>query len=822
MRALWLACCAALLTSVVAHAEAPAEVTGTVADVVVRGTRWVEEAAVLARIGLSPGQEITPQKIRRDLKSVYGTGLFRDVDVLVEEVRDGRYRVIFAVTEKPAVVDVRIEGNKKIQEEDIRELIQTKSFGVLNEAKVRETVEQIRAKYVEKGFYLAEVEPEIKEVDANRVEVIFHVTENRRVIVQRVDFVGNDNVADKKIRRFLQTKEGGPVPWLMPSRGVFDKDVLAIDQQIVQQVYLEEGYIEAIVDPPKVYLSPDKRYIYVSFHVDEGRRFAIGDISVAGDFVEEEGLTEEVVRQVIDGRMVVDIQEEQWRAFKGRPRRKAYKPNPSRKAASLEEGDFYKQTTVQQVSGAIKQLYGDRGYAFANVIPQPVPRKDEAIVDMRFFTEKDEKQRIGRIHISGNTSTFDKVIRRELMFNEGELYRGSLIDASRQRLMRLGFFEDVQIATPPGEGEDVLDVNVRVTEQPTGSFSLGVGFGTAEGFSINGSIQRNNFFGLGYLVNAQVQWSQRQRNINLLFSDPYFADARWTFTVSGFWIERDVLDLPEYRRGATVAFGKYLDRRDDIQVQLRYSLVDVGLRSLEATRTRLYGGELFANGLTSTIGLSFIADKRNNRIFPTKGIYATADLSLSGGFRVGDDVVSILGGDFNFVEFKGNVRWYQPLIPKSDWLVLRVNSTIGFLWSTDGGIIPITHRYGAGGINSVRGFPWFSLGPRVRAPASDDPTDGDQSIVIRGTQTWVNNIELEAPIVRAAGISAVVFFDAGNAFGDAYGNGGIDFLDMRTSAGFGVRWRSPIGPLRFEWGFPLNPREDERDNLFDFSIGSFF
>ena len=169
-----------------------------------------------------------------------------------------------------------------------------------------------------------------------------------------------------------------------------------------------------------------------------------------------------------------------------------------------------------------------------------------------------------------------------------------------------------------------------------------------------------------------------------------------------------------------------------------------------------------------------------------------------------------------------NFRFYQPLIPKSDMLVLRFNSSLGGIWSTDGQIIPFIHRYRAGGINSVRGYTWFSLGPTIRNIRSDDPTAGDDTLVIGGTQSWVNNLEIESPIVKAAGISAVVFFDAGNAFGDPTGNGALNPLRLRTSVGFGVRWRSPIGPLRFEWGFPLRPREDERRNVFDFSIGSFF
>ncbi|MCB9681576.1 MAG: outer membrane protein assembly factor BamA [Alphaproteobacteria bacterium] len=818
--AAWLAAASVVagVAAPVAHAGELVPARGEIAEVVVRGTRWIEEAAVLARIGLHPGEELTPDKVRRDLKSVYGTGFFQDVQILLEPRSDGRVRVVFQVVEKPAVVDVRIEGNKKIETEDLNELIDVKSFGVLNEAKVQETVGLLRDKYVEKGFYLAEITPEIRPSGENRVEVVFKIVENRKVRVQRVEFTGNDHVPSRKIKKYMRTKEGGPVPWLTNS-GTFDRDVLEADQQVVQYVMLEEGYLEARVDPPKVYLSPDKKFIYVSFHIEEGPQYTIGDIDVRGDFSEEEGLTEEVVREIIAGRPVVDVEQAQWRVSEGR------KPGPpsKRKGPAVETGDTFQQSTVGAVAQAVSQLYQDRGYAFVNVIPNPIPHHDDHTADLRFRIERGERQRIGRIRITGNDPTLDKVIRREILLNEGELYRGSLLEASRLRLMRLGFFEDVQLSTPKGDGDDVLDVNVKATERPTGSFSLGVGFGTAEGFAINGSIQKNNFLGLGYLVNASINWSQRQRNIDLLFADPYFLDSRWTFQVSGFWRESAYLNqVPEYRRGASLGFGRYLDRSDDLTLQLRYTIEDVGLRSVDASRKRLYGGELFKNGLTSSLALSFIADKRNDRVSATKGVYATVAATLAGGFRVGDKVVSLLGGDFNFVQLDANFRFYQPLIPDKDLLVFRFNTQLGFIWSTDGDIIPLTHRYGAGGINSVRGFQLFSLGPRVRTSVSDDPTRGDTSVIIRGTQLWLNNIEIEAMLIRPAGIKAVVFFDAGNTFGDAYGQGGITFRDLRTSMGFGIRWQSPIGPLRFELGFPLAPREDEKRSQFDFTIGSFF
>lgn len=812
----------ALWLSVGARADEPAPAEGMVTRVLVRGTRFIEEAAVLASIGLRSGEPVTDEKVRRDLRAVWRTGFFKDVVVLLEPdpAVPGGVRVVFEVKEMPQVGDVRLEGNKKIDDEDLLELIDTRSFGVLNETKVQDTVRKIRDKYVEKGFYLAQVDAVVNEVGPNRVEVVFQIAENRKVIIEHIEIVGNEAVPDRKIKRYLQTKEGGFAPWLTQA-GTFDRNKLEGDLQTIQFVFLDEGYVDVRVDAPKVYLSPDKRFIYVSFHVEEGEKYTVGKLGVGGDFVEDHGLTREAALQIVDGRPVVDVQEQQWRASEGKRTRPA--DRFPRTGPRLEPGKDFKYSTLGQVMQAISRLYQDQGYAFVNVIPRTLPNREDTSVDITFEIDKGEPMRIGRINVTGNDPTFDKVIRREILINEGDIYRGSLIDASKFRLQRLGFFEDVQISTPRGEEPGVLDLNVKVTEQPTGSFSLGLGYSNLEKLAVNGSIQKNNFLGLGYTLSASVNWSALRRQAQLSFFDPYFLDSRWTLRVDGYWIERNFQQIEEYQRGATLGIGRYLDRRNDVQMRLEYTVEDVGIRALDAYRQRLLGGQLFRNGVTSRLGLTLVVDRRNNYILPTKGFLINAEASLVGGFRTGGDkLVSLLGGDFNFVETKLNFRFYQPLIPKSDWLVLRFNTTLGSIWSTDGQIIPFIHRYRAGGINSVRGFQWFSLGPTLRTVRSDDPANGDDKVTIGGTQTWINNLEIESPIVKAAGISAVVFFDAGNTFGDPFGVGAINPIELRTAVGFGIRWRSPIGPLRFELGFPLSPREDERKQVFDFSIGSFF
>ncbi len=800
-----------------ARAEVPVPPDGTVERVQVEGTARIEEAAVLAKVGLRRGEALSESRVRRDLEAVYATGFFDDVVVELRGPPEARV-VVFRVREKPAIRETRIEGEKKIDEDDLREAMDLRAFQVLNEAKVAQTVEAMRDLYVEKGYYLAEIRPEIVEVSDDRVDVIFHIEEGKKVTIQKIAFAGNDHVPAGKIRRFLEVKQGGLLS-VITGGGNFDRDKLDVDAQRVSYVFLEEGYADVQVDPPKVYLSPDKRSVFISYTVREGELYHLGNLAVEGDFEDATGLTHDRALEILAGRPVAAIQDEQWRAAEGK---KGPKVAVETKAARLVPGDVFKYSTVSAVASALEVFYQDQGYAFVNVVPDTRTNAENRTVDIVFRIEKGEKMRVGRIDVSGNDTTFDKVIRREIRLVEGQTYRGSLIRASQARLRRLGYFDEVDVSTPRGEDPGELDVVFRVSEQPTGSFQLGAGYSTLESIVINASVSKNNFLGLGYTMGASVNWSKLQKQYQVSFVDPYFADTRWSLRFDTYSVTRQ-FQLDEYQRGGSVGVGRYLDTRDDIELRGEYTLEDVGLNNIDPYRAHLFGGQLYRNGLTSTVGSTIAVDKRNDRLFPTRGFYTSASAGLSGGFRVRDDaILSLLGGSYYFAETKFNFRLYQPVIPRSERLIFRLNTTLGNLMPTDGGIIPYIHRYRAGGIQSVRGYQWYSLGPRVRSLSTDDPMRADDELIIGGTRTWINNLELEAPIIPAAGINAVVFFDAGNAFGDVNGRGPIDPTALRFSYGLGVRWRSPIGPLRFEYGVPIQPLEDERKSVFDFGIGSFF
>ncbi len=835
MNPLWM------LLSPAVYAEAPAPAEGVVAEVVVAGTKRVDEAAILDVIGLRSGERVEPWKVQRDLRAVWRTGFVQDVSVRFEDAGTG-VRVVFVVTEKPAVREVSISGAKKIKEDDIREVLDIEPFTVPSDSRIASNVRAIRDKYLEKGYFLVEITPVMEPVGDGLVELTFEIVENRKVVVQSVDITGNEGVPDAKIRRYMQTRPGGIVPWLT-SKGTYIQENLEADVYAVRSVFLEEGYVEVQVDAPKVYLSPDKRYIYVDIHVTEGPKYQLGEVKVQGTFIPNEGLTVGSVTAVLDGATLKDVQAAHAADIvAGVTVDDAWSPDVKRRlfdfsgdSTPLRPGDDFRLTTMQAAIQRVTDLYGDQGYAFANVVPLTATNPETRIVDITFDVQPGEKMRIGRINITGNDPTFDKVIRREIPINEGEIYRGSAIRESRARLDRLGYFEKVDISTPRGDGADVLDMNVDVTERPTGSFSVGAGYGSLDSWMFTANIQKANFIGLGYLMSLAVTWSPRTKNVNVSFADPHVLDTNWTGRIDGYYVQQEYLE-DQYQRGGKLEIGRYLDERNDIRLGVNYTFEDVGILSLDDYKKRLYGGELYRNGLTSSVGLVFEVDKRNNRISATRGVKFSASSELAGGFRLDEETrLNLFGGDFNLWETQANFRFYQPVVQKGDWLVFKYNMSAGYVRSTDGSIVPFIHRYRAGGITSIRGYENFGLGPSIRAlgykdysnrysvfSGSEDPMSADDRLIVGGTETFINNFELESPVIKAASISLVAFFDAGNTFGDPWGNGHIDLTDLRTSYGFGLRWFSPIGPLRFELGFPINPHPDERKSVFDFTIGSAF
>lgn len=795
----WLAAAAVAMAPASAHASVADYEGAVIAAIDVVGNDKVEEAAVLGVVGLSPGDVLRGPTLRQAIRNVFRLGYFRDVQVDVKRSDDGRVAVAFLVAEKPSIREVMLRGNDKVKTADITEVLDVRPFAILDEGRVKAARKKIEDLYLEKGFYLAQVEHEVVEAGNNEVNVTFRIDEGPKVQIKQIRFVGNGHVPASNIKRFMQTREAGLIPGLSQG-GTYREEALRADVNVVQSYYYEQGYLNVKVGEPQVALTPDRRWVYVTINVEEGPRFRIGDVAIKGDLGEH--TTDEL-----------------------------------RKKVKLKQGTWFKLSQMHETVDALTQVFANEGYAFAQVVPVPDPHPDTRVVDLSFDVERGDKVYLDEIRIGGNDTTWDKVIRREIHLDEGDLFRGGEVENARRRLERLGYFEKVEITTPRGGEPNTLDMDVRVVEKPTGTFSIGAGFSNAQSFIFTANVSKNNFLGLGYVASlaANVSLGQnlkekgffngdnRSQQYRFDIFDPYFLDTRWTARFSVFNVVQD-FGLAEYNRGFTLALGHYLGKEDDARIGVDYTFEDLGLSNLREYQQRFQGGEFYRSGRTSSLTVSFILDKRNNRIAPTAGFYLSAASEFAGGFRIDDEqVLDVLGGDFRYLKLQGNVRAYVPIY--KDLVVLRWNLSGGWIRSLDGSLIPYSLRYRAGGINSLRGYSPFSVGPDTSWLVNDDPVHAAERIVLGGTLSAISNLEVEFPLIPPAGVKGVVFFDTGGAFGgsDEYGQPiPFDWEDVRLSAGFGVRWNSPMGPLRFEWGFPLGRRPYEKPMIFEFTIGSFF
>jgi len=460
---------------------------------------------------------------------------------------------------------------------------------------------------------------------------------------------------------------------------------------------------------------------------------------------------------------------------------------------------------------------------------------EKRTIDLTFDIDKGSKVFFERINIRGNRKTRDKVVRRELKISEGELYNQTNLEISRRRVNALGFFEKVDISTKRGSSDEFIEVNVEITERPTGTFQIGAGFSSVENFIAQAQISQNNLFGRGQTLALQAQLSGLRQLFLLRFEEPYFFDSNWTFAFTLFNTTRVYRNFLRNASGGNLTWGYPLTY--EARAFLTYRLEQVGI-STSSGGTLLSGGggldnppqqvfSLFRGGLTSSLRASANWDSRDNRLFPRSGFFHNAFVELADTFTGSENV---------FVRYGGFSRFYKPI-----WgpFVLKLNAEVGVVTSRSGEGVPISERYLVGGINDIRGFLQGSLGPQITVAQPGEP--GPLApLQLGGNLQIIWNSEIEFPLFERVGISGVVFFDAGNAYNleDKWCNrsaaGASPKVDpcfafprsvtegRRTSVGFGFRWFSPIGPLRFEWGIPLDRQPGEEPLVFEFTIGNFF
>lgn len=725
------------------------------------GNKRTPEESIRATIRTSVGQGLSVESVDRDIKALYLLGQFKDIRV-ESESHAGGLKLTYIFEEKPVIAEIAFSGNKKIKSDDLRGEVSQHTYSPLDEREIAESMEKIREAYAKKGYYLADVDYHIESTDQGESKLVFDIHENQGVMVRRVMFIGNKVFSDKELRGIIKTRQKSTFSFLTGS-GKYEDEILKNDVMFLMYHYLNHGYLKVKVSPARVTISKDKRYIFVTFQVYEGSQYRIGKVTLEGDIL----TTHEELASLL----------------------------------KTKKGDIYSQRTLEGDIMALTDRYGDEGYAFANINPQTLPDDETLTADINISITKGKKIRIERINISGNTTTRDKVIRREMMLKENDRYNERLLKKSRENLMRLGFFEEVNFATPRGSKDDSMILNVTVKEKPTGSFNISAGFSTFDQFIFNASIQKQNFFGYGVGGAISAELSRKRQLFMLSANDPYFLDSRWS---AGFSVYRNAFSYTDFRResfGGDISMGHRFF--DNFSAQLGYQLEKVKVSDFGFAVPQVFRQN--SSGLTSALSLTLARDTRDNMITPRKGILSAVIQEASGAKLGGNN-------DFYRVNFRNMI--YVPI-----WktFIFQQFTRIGYIKSLNDQTVPLFERFFAGGPSNLRGYYMNSIGPSIRIPSN--LSGGVTNFVYGGDKILLLIGEFEIPIYDKAGVRAVAFFDAGNTYGE---NENYSFTNMRTDYGFGVRWNSPMGPLRFEWGFPIAKRAGEDSVQFNFTIGNSF
>ena len=724
----------------------------------VHGLRGMEEETVRSYIHSQVGQELSREQVSKDIQAIFASGFVTDVQVDSEPV-EGGVRLTYTITEKPLIQEVKFEGNRQVKKDDLEGYVSFKAHSIYDAAKVQQAKARIEEEYTKKGFFLTEVVPEAKEVEPGQVVLIFHIHEYKKPLIKKIEFFGNHQLSDRELHRAMQgTKQSGVF-----TRKAYNREEMFRSLYFLDFYYKDHGFLDLQMTEPERLLSPELSHVYLGIGLEEGVQYQVGAIQVTGDLLDPE--------------------------------------DQLKKQFALKAGAVFRQSQLQADVQFLTDRYGEEGYALADIDYKLDRHPEQKLVDLTYEIHKGKKVYFERIEISGNHKIHDKVIRRELTISETQLFSSKELRHSQAKVQRLGFFESVEFVPKPATAEDRVNVDVVVKEKPSGAFSAGAGYSTLEDVFFSAQYTQQNFLGRGQSMSVQAQISQRTQNYFVRFDDRYFLDSNWRFAADLFSTQQRYLDFTQARRGASVTLGRPIPHTEHLRAFLTYALVQNSLQNYSAANTvyRLQPTDLLIGSLTT--GLEWNA--LDNYLDPTKGLLLSASVETAG--------YNLFGGTRDFIKTLLEAQYYQP-IPKTHGTYISSRLLLGLMDFNHNTDLLITERFFLGGIHSLRGYDYGAVGPKFRE-------DSGLLTPIGGNKEAVFNLDYVIPLSKSMGLKFVAFYDAGNAFNDAEP---IDLTKFRQDWGFGIRWISPMGPLRFELGFPLQRRPGERSDVFNFAIGTNF
>ncbi|HEU0157364.1 MAG TPA: outer membrane protein assembly factor BamA, partial [Stellaceae bacterium] len=756
----------------------PRAAEGVVTDIRVEGTQRIEPETVRSYLLIQPGDPWDAQKVDDSLKSLFATGLFADVKLS----RVGNTLVV-KVVENPIINRIAFEGNSKLADKDLNGEIQLRPRVVYTRTRVQNDVKRILDLYRRHGRFGATVEPKVIQLSENRVDLVFEIHEGPFTGVRSINFVGNHEFSEGKLRGVIDTKESRWYRFLSTS-DTYDPDRLTYDRELLRKFYLTEGYADFRVVSAVAELTPAADGFIVTFTLDEGQRYRFGKINV------------NIKLKDLPAASVLPL-------------------------LTVHSGDWYNAEEVEKSITVLTNTLGNRGYAFVEVKPEITRNRKDHTLDITFDVQEGPRVYVERIDIVGNVRTLDKVIRREFQLVEGDAFNSTKMERSKERIKNLGFFKKVEVTNAPGSAPDKTVVTVEVEEQSTGELSLGLGFSTSDGPLADINIRERNFLGRGQDLRIGTVVSFRSQQVDLSFTEPYFLDRNIAAGFDLFEIKTSptasffsgvIPPFQQFSYGGALRTGYQIT--DNLRQTLKYTARSDNITDIQSDAS-LFIALQAGQHVTSEIGQVLLYDRRDNRLEPTEGYYAS----------VGNDFAGV-GFGVDYIRTKVNFGYYYSVAP--DW-VLSLTGEAGTVFGWNGQQVLLQDRFFVGGDN-LRGFQTAGIGPR------DSVTDD----ALGGQNYYVGSVTLGVPLglPKELGLSGRVFTDFGSLWKIEPTNivltpeqlittGGqqpvvLDSTAIRVSAGVGVSWKSPVGPIRLDVALPIKKQSFDQTQFFRISFGTRF
>lgn len=772
----------------------------TVSDIRVNGLQRVSAGSVFAALPLNVGEQIDDRRLVEATRSLFKTGFFQDIQLS----RDGNVLIV-NVVERPSISSIEIEGNKAITTEDLMKGLKQSGLSegeIFQRATLEGVRNELQRQYVAQGRYSAEIETEVVPQPRNRVALKININEGTVAAIAHVNVVGNTVFSEEDLTDLFELKTTN---WLsfFKNDDKYSREKLSGDLERLRSYYLDRGYIHMDIASTQVSITPDKKHVYITVNVNEGEKYTVSDVKLSGDLK----VPEDEVKKLL----------------------------------LVKKGQVFSRKVMTTTSDLITRRLGNEGYTFANVNGVPEPNDENKTVSITYVVDPGKRAYVNRINFRGNTKTEDEVLRREMRQMEGGWASTYLIDQSKQRLERLGYFKEVNVETPAVPGtDDQVDVNYSVEEQPSGSITASVGFAQSAGLILGGSISQNNFLGTGNKVSIGLTKSDYQTRYNFGFVDPYWTVDGVSLGYNAFYRKTDYdkldVDVSSYSvnsLGAGVSIGYPISETSRLTYGLTVQRdeIDTGAYTVDEIFDFIEKeGDSFTN-FKASIGWS--ESTLNKGVLANRGHSQSLVLETT-----------VPGSDLSFYKLDYRGQIFAPL---TETYTMRFHTELGYGGAYgDTDRLPFYENYYAGGFNSVRGFKDSSLGPRstpsVARDANGNKIDGPDSKgrysdpdtdpqAFGGNILITGGAELLFPLPFVKDqrqLRTVLFYDIGNVFdtdcpiSTTQGCDGVKFQDMAMSAGVGLTWITALGPLSFSLATPIKKPDNAETQIFQFSLGQTF